>query len=185
MKKFRAIFLDLNGTIVLPMKQETLEEMFLIPGADKAIRRLLAAGFACPVVTIQSRIEKGLFTEQAFHAWFADFFRKYEPDVRGPCVCPHRYNQPCPCKKPSPLLYKQAARDLNLELSDSYVIGDSPEDVRAAKGFGGTACLVRTGWAAADAVVESIRSSADFIGPSIVEAVDWILAREEKLANAS
>jgi hypothetical protein len=57
MKKLRAGFLDLNGTVVLPMKQETLEEMYLIPCADKAIRRLLAAGFVCPVVAIQSRIE--------------------------------------------------------------------------------------------------------------------------------
>jgi D-glycero-D-manno-heptose 1,7-bisphosphate phosphatase len=167
------------------MKQETLEEMYFIPGADKAIQRLLAAGFVCPVVTIQSRIAKGLFTEQEFHTWFADFFRKHELDVKGPYVCPHRYNHPCPCKKPSPLLYEQAAKDFDIDLAESYVIGDSPEDVRAAKAFGGAACLVRTGWAAADAVVESIRSHADYIGSSIVEAVAWILAREKKPANAS
>jgi D-glycero-D-manno-heptose 1,7-bisphosphate phosphatase len=178
MKKLRAVFLDLNGTIVLPMKQETLEEMHLIPGAEKAIRRLLAAGFVCPVITIQSRIEKGLFTEQEFRTWFVDFFRRHELDVKGPYVCPHRYNHPCPCKKPSPLLYERAAQDLDIDLPKSYVIGDSPEDVRAAKAFGGTACLVRTGWAAAESVVENIRSRADYVALSIVEAVDWILAKE-------
>ena len=176
MKKVRAVFLDLNGTIVLPMKQETLEEMCLIPGAHKAIQRLIAAGFVCPIVTVQARIEKGLFTEQEFRAWFANFFLKHGLDVKGPYVCPHRYNHPCSCKKPSPLLYEQAAKELHIELAESFVIGDGPEDVRAAKAFGGAACLVRTGWAATEEVVASIRPIADYVGPSIVEATDWILA---------
>jgi histidinol phosphatase-like enzyme len=64
----RAAFLDLNGTVVLPLKQESLASMTLIPGADLAISRLLAAGFLCSVVTVQSRIEKGLFTESEFRA---------------------------------------------------------------------------------------------------------------------
>jgi D-glycero-D-manno-heptose 1,7-bisphosphate phosphatase len=174
----RGVFGDLNGTVVLPLKQEALEELHLIPGADTAIRRLLKAGFVCVVVTIQSRIEKGLFSEQNFRAWFAKFFRNHDLDVKGPYVCPHGFNHPCPCKKPSPLLYQQAAKDLQLSLSESYVVGDSPEDVQAALAFRGTGCLVRTGWAAEDRVVESAGSMAHFIGPSLVEAVDWILARK-------
>jgi histidinol phosphatase-like enzyme len=83
MKKNRAVFLDLNGTIVLPLKQDTLEEMYLIDGADIAIQKLLSAGFVYPVVTVQARIEKGLFTEQKFRAWFAEFFQKYQLDVKG------------------------------------------------------------------------------------------------------
>lgn len=70
MKQKRAVFLDLNGTVVLPLNQESLAEMRLIPGADHAISRLLAVGFLCPVVTVQSRIEKGLFAEAEFRAWF-------------------------------------------------------------------------------------------------------------------
>ncbi len=179
MKKNRTVFLDLNGTIVLPLKQETLEEIYLIDGADIAIRKLLSAGFVCPVVSVQARIEKGLFTEQEFRAWFAEFFQKYQLDVKGPYVCPHRFNHPCPCKKPSPLLYKQAAKELQLALSESFVIGDSPEDIEAAIGFGGIGCLVRTGWAAEDSVVQGVQSKAHFIGASIVEVADWILAKEE------
>jgi D-glycero-D-manno-heptose 1,7-bisphosphate phosphatase len=176
----RAVFLDLNGTLVLPLKQETLDEMYLIPGADLAVRRLLAAGFVCPVVTIQARIEKGLFSGQDFRVWFREFFRKHDLDVKGPYVCPHRFNHPCPCKKPSPLLYEQAAADLQLNLPESYAVGDSPEDVLAAIAFGGTGCLVRTGWAADGRVVEAIRSTAHFVGPSIAEAADWIVARNHR-----
>jgi len=175
----RAVFLDLNGTLVLPLKQETLNKMYIIPGANLAIQRLLAVGFVCPVVTIQARIEKGLFNEKDFHDWFKEFFGKHRVDVKGPYVCPHRFSNPCECKKPSPLLYERAAKDLNLNLSRSYVIGDSLEDIQAAIAFGGTGCLVRTGWAADSRIVEAARSTAHFIGPSIAEAVDWIIARNE------
>jgi len=108
----RAVFLDLNGTIVLPLKQESLDEMTLIPGADLAIQRLLDAGFLCPVVTVQSRIEKGLFTVSEFQSWFADFFANLKLDVKGPYICPHRFSNPCSCEKPNPYLYEQAAADL-------------------------------------------------------------------------
>ena len=104
MKSHRAVFLDLNGTLVLPLKQDSLDEMTLISGADVAITRLLAFGFVCPVVTVQARIEKGLFTEAEFRAWFADFFGNLGLDVKGPYVCPHRYSHPCPCEKPKSLL---------------------------------------------------------------------------------
>ena len=178
MKRNRAVFLDLNGTVVLPLKQESLDEMTLIPGADLAINRLLAAGFLCPVVTVQARIEKGLFTESEFRAWFTDFFGSLGLDVKGPYVCPHRYKHPCHCEKPNSFLYDQATTDLSIDLTRSYTIGDSPQDVEAARRFGGTGCLVRTGWAAEHKFIEEARKSAAFIGDTITDAADWILSRE-------
>ena len=178
MNTSRAVFLDLNGTLVLPLKQDALEEIYLIPGADEAVRRLITAGFVCPVVTIQSRIEKGLFSEQEFRIWFREFFLKCGLDLKGPYVCPHRFNQPCPCKKPSPLLYERAAKDLRLSLSDSYVIGDSAEDVQAAVAFGGTGCLVRTGWAVDDRIVEATKLTAGFVGLTLAEVTEWIIGQK-------
>ena len=175
----RAVFLDLNGTVVLPLKQESLDEMTLIPGADLAIARLLAADFLCSVVTVQARIEKGLFTESEFRAWFADFFGNLGLDVKGPYICPHRYTHSCRCEKPNSFLYDQAASDLSLDLSRSYTIGDSPLDVEAACRFGGTGCLVRTGWAADDRFLEEARASAAFIADTITDAADWIISREQ------
>jgi len=180
MKQNRAVFLDLNGTLVLPLKQETLDEMTLIPDADLAIRRLLAAGFLCPVVTVQARIEKGLFAEAEFRAWFANFFGNLAVEVKGPYICPHRYNRSCPCEKPNTFLYEQAEKDLSINLFRSYTIGDSPQDVEAARRFGGTGCLVRTGWAAKYRFLEEARPSAAFIGDTIADAVGWILNREQE-----
>jgi len=67
--------------------------------------------------------------------------------------------------------------DLDLTLSESVVIGDSPEDMQAAAALGGLGCFVYTGWAADGVLASTAPFGAAFVGPSIVEAVDWILSR--------
>ena len=66
----KAVFLDLNGTLVLPVKPERLADLYAIPGAIAAVARLTAAGFVCPVITVQSRIAKGIFTASDFSSGF-------------------------------------------------------------------------------------------------------------------
>ena len=176
----RAVFLDLNGTLVLPVKQERLADLYPIPGAIAAVARLSAAGFLCPVITVQSRIAKGLFTASEFFHWFDHFAaaaRHQGAELKGPYVCPHRFAEPCDCKKPNTLLFEQAIRDLGLSAADSFVIGDSPDDIRAAFRLRTPSCLVRTGWAADPDMVAAVANDVSLIAPSIVEAVDWILSQ--------
>src|SRR5262245_48316887 len=144
--KRKAAFLDLNGTLVLPVKQERLDDLVAIPGAIDAVARLTRAGFACPVITVQSRIAKGVFTTTEFLDWFADFAaaaHQQGADLHGPYVCPHRYAEPCACKKPNLLLYERAIAELGIAAMDSFVIGDSQDDIRAAVRLGSRGCLVR------------------------------------------
>jgi D-glycero-D-manno-heptose 1,7-bisphosphate phosphatase len=179
----KAVFLDLNGTLILPMKQERLAELYPIPGAVESVARLTAAGFVCPVVTVQSRIAKGLFSTDDFLAWFRGFAKMldtHDARVAGPYVCPHRYAEPCACKKPNTLLYEQAAADLEISIGDSFIIGDSPDDVRAATRIGARSCLVRTGWAADSQIATAVAGEASLVAPSIVEAVDWILSVHDR-----
>jgi histidinol phosphatase-like enzyme len=110
----KAVFLDLNGTLVLPMKQESLADLYPIPGAIAAVARLSDAGFVCPVITVQSRIAKGLFTAAEFLDWFQNFATTAShqgAELQGPYVSPHRFIEPCDCKKPGTRLYEQAIRD--------------------------------------------------------------------------
>lgn len=177
--KRRGVFLDLNGTLVVPLKQERLDELTLIPGVVESIAKLTAAGFVCPVVTVQSRIAKGLFSMADFQNWFATFAANLKAQgahVVGPYVCSHRRAEPCPCKKPNVLLYDHAAADHQLVRADCFVIGDSPEDVAAARRLGARGCLVRTGWASDPRVVEQARPDATIIVDSFAEAVNWILS---------
>ena len=176
--KRRAVFLDLNGTLVLPVKPKNLSELSLIGGADKAIARLSAAGFICPIVTVQSRINKGVFSLDEFQQWFSNFAHGLGSRgayILGPYVCPHRYREPCECKKPSTFLYEQAARQHGIDLQHAFVIGDSQDDVLAARQFGGQGCLVRTGWAEDPAVVDSTAPYSAYVAESLARAVDWIL----------
>jgi histidinol-phosphate phosphatase family protein len=183
----KAVFLDLNGTLVLPMKQECLADLYPIPGAIDAVARLVGAGFVCPVITVQSRIAKGLFTAAEFLDWFRDFAAfasRLGAELKGPYICPHRYIEPCDCKKPNIMLYEQAVRDLGLSVTHSFVIGDSPDDIRAASRLGAPGCLVRTGWAADDAMVAAVEAEVSLVAPSIVEAADWILL-QDRLSSAT
>lgn len=176
----KAVFLDLNGTLVLPLKPERLDDLVAIPGAVHAVARLAAAGFACPVVTVQSRIAKGHFSADDFHHWFEAFAQAWHVRgalIEGPYVCPHRFAEPCSCKKPSTLLYETAVRDLGIDPARSFVIGDSPDDVEAAARLGAASCLVRTGWAADPGGSAKARPNAT--ADSIVEAVDWVLAASQ------
>jgi ribonucleotide monophosphatase NagD (HAD superfamily) len=61
-------------------------------------------------------------------------------------------------------------------VSESFVIGDSPDDIRAAVRLGARGCLVRTGWAHDPTVADSVQQEASIVTPSIVEAVQWILS---------
>lgn len=172
------MFLDLNGTLVEPLMPDCLEELIAIPGVVEAVARLTGAGFVCPVVTVQSRIAKGLFSSADFEAWFASFaagLRAHGAHVVGPYVCPHRFAEPCQCKKPNTLLYERAASDHGLAVVESFVIGDSPDDVRAARRLGARGCLVRTGWAADPGFAAKAAPAATAIVDSLNDAVNWIL----------
>ncbi|HMG66225.1 MAG TPA: HAD-IIIA family hydrolase [Chitinophagaceae bacterium] len=178
MKSNTGVFLDLNGTLVLPLKQETLSEIKIIPGADIAIAKLIEAKLICPVVTIQSGIAKGRFTEQEFRNWFSVFFSDLNLDLKGPYICPHRFAENCICKKPNAFLYEQAANDYDIDLGKSYVIGDTALDIIAGKNFGGHGCLVRTGFAASESEFQNAKPYASYIGGTLKEVVDWILRNE-------
>jgi D-glycero-D-manno-heptose 1,7-bisphosphate phosphatase len=178
----RAVFLDLNGTLVMPLVVERPDQLQVIDGIPGAVARLSQAGFACPVVTIQSRIAKGQFSMDQFLEWFETFraeLREAGGHILGPYVCPHRFKDPCACKKPSPLLYQRASHDHGLDLPRSFVIGDSAADVAAARSFGGCGCLVRTGYGSDEGEVARARPDASYIAASFAEAVSWVLRQPE------
>jgi histidinol-phosphate phosphatase family protein len=174
----RAVFLDLNGTLVLPVLAEQLSDLRLIDGVGEAIARLNRAGFVCPVVTVQSGIGKERFTAAEFERWSLEFAKQLShqgASVLGPYVCPHRYREDCGCKKPNTLLYVRASHEHHIDLARSFVIGDAAADVEAAARFGGRGILVRTGWASGKREVERAAPFAAHIAQSFAPAVEWIL----------
>ena len=149
--KQKAIFLDRDGTINKMVGFVTKPEQFeLIEGAAEAIKAINKSGYLAIVVTNQPVIARGdcTFEElQVIHDKMETELGKVGAFVDAIYVCPHHtdkgfegerpeYKCNCNCRKPKPGLLLQAAKDFNIDLSESYMIGDSHRDVEAGENAG-------------------------------------------------
>ena len=149
--KQKAIFLDRDGTINKMVGFVTKPEQFeLIEGAAEAIKAINKSGYLAIVVTNQPVIARGdcTFEElQTIHDKMETELGKVGAFVDAIYVCPHHtdkgfegerpeYKCNCNCRKPKPGLLLQAAKDFNIDLSESYMIGDSHRDVEAGENAG-------------------------------------------------
>lgn len=169
-----AVFVDRDGTLVV--EREYLadpEGVLLIEGAVDALKSLRAGEYRLVVVTNQSGIARGLYTEEDYHrvARRLDaLLREAGVSVDGTYYCPHHpdYSGPCDCRKPDTGMYERAASELDIDLAASWYVGDKLSDVLPARALGGRAILVRTGYGreaeaavAADvAVVDDLAAAA-------------------------
>lgn len=146
--KQKAIFLDRDGTINKMVGFVTKPEQFeLIEGAAEAIKAINKSGYLAIVVTNQPVIARGDCTFeklQTIHDKMETALGKVGAFVDAIYVCPHHtdkgfegerpeYKCSCECRKPKPGLLLQAAKDFNIDLSESYMIGDSHRDVEAGE----------------------------------------------------
>ena len=149
--KQKAIFLDRDGTINKMVGFVTKPEQFeLIEGAAEAIKAINKSGYLAIVVTNQPVIARGdcTFEElQTIHDKMETELGKVGAFVDAIYVCPHHtdkgfegerpeYKCNCDCRKPKPGLLLQAAKDFNIDLSESYMIGDSHRDIEAGENAG-------------------------------------------------
>ena len=177
----RAVFLDLNGTLVEPVHVKKPEQLTVIEGAFASLAALHRAGFLCPIVTVQSRIASGYFSGQEFEHWFRSFAaRAHEQgaELLGPYICPHAFKEPCKCQKPYPFLYEQAAKTYDIDTTRSYVIGDTASDLEAGVNIGAVSCLVTTGWGHYESNREAAKTYRAFVGANLPEVVEWILSQK-------
>lgn len=152
-----AAFLDRDGTLIAERRYlADPDGVELLDGAAAALRDLARAGFALVVVTNQSGIARGYYTEADFHAVQRRVEERFAAEgVRFDAVyfCPHHpeVTGRCECRKPALGMYRRAARELALDLARSVYVGDKPSDVLPALALGGAGFLVRTGHGAAHA----------------------------------
>lgn len=169
------MFLDRDGTVIVdagyPRDPESVE---LLPGAVGALSRLQQEGFALVIVSNQSGIGRGIITEaeaDAVHDRMVQELATGGVRLDGAYYCPHRPEDKCPCRKPSPALLLRAASDLNLTLDRSYMIGDKPTDVETGRRAG---CRTVALGAAASA-----RPRGDVVACDWAAAIGRILALDE------
>ena len=140
----RAAFLDRDGVINIDHAYVHDREHFdWVPGVLEGARILAEAGFALVVVTNQSGIGRGYYTEEDFlalTAWMKDAFARAGAPIADVRFCPHhpdkalgRYRIDCGCRKPRPGMILAAAEALEIDLSRSILFGDKPGDCTAGR----------------------------------------------------
>ena len=148
----KTVFLDRDGVINRnpPNKGYVRKwtEFAFIPNARKAIRELTESGYRIIVITNQSGIGRGLYSEEDLadiHSRMIAEIEKTGGTIDAVYYCPHHPDAGCECRKPKPGMLIRAAREHNIELSKAYFIGDVPTDIEAGQRAGATTFLVLTG----------------------------------------
>jgi D-glycero-D-manno-heptose 1,7-bisphosphate phosphatase len=151
-----AVFLDRDGVVIEDSHYlGSADCVRLLPGAAEAIAALNRAGWAVVVVTNQSGVARGLFTEadvNAVHTHLAQLLGGYGAEIDAFHFCPHhseaevaRFRVDCDCRKPRPGMLLRAAAELGIDLAASWMIGDRVSDLEAGAAVGCRTVLVRTG----------------------------------------
>jgi histidinol-phosphate phosphatase family protein len=171
----RAVFLDRDGTISRDVPYCSQPDDFeLLSGAAEGIKLLNEYGFKVVVVTNQSGIARGYFTEgmlARIHDKMQKELAKHGARVDAIYYCPHHPDENCGCRKPKPKMVLQASLDLDIDLSQSYVIGDSEMDVELARQAGCKAGIRVGEWG----------GTSDWVAASFKDAVEKILRFEGQL----
>lgn len=174
--KQKAVFLDRDGTINKYVGfLRTIDDFELIDGVAQAIRRLNASGYLVVVVTNQPVVARGEVTVEELE----EIHKKMETllGVNGAYVdaiyyCPHHPHKgyegevpelkiDCECRKPKPGMLIKAAKDFNIDLSRSWMIGDDENDIRAGKAAGCKTALIGEGDFQQDVTVDSLLKWCD------------------------
>lgn len=179
--KRRAVFLDRDGTIIedVPYLSDPLE-VVLIDGTAEGIKRLKEAGFMVIVITNQSGVGRGYYTEAdvgAVHDRIDSILEGVGVSIDDYFYCPHEPDSGCKCRKPETQMVDRAVEEYSLDVEGSYVIGDKALDLGLGDNVGATSILVRTGLGADTENEPGVK--AGFVANDIVEAVEWIMTREE------
>ena len=178
-KPQKAIFLDRDGTINRHIGfLRNPEDLELLPGAAEAIRKINSSGYLVIVITNQPVIARGEVTVEQLnliHQKMETLLGAEGAYIDGLYYCPHHPDKgfegevaelkiDCDCRKPKPGLILRAAKDFNIDVSQSWMIGDGKNDIGAGKNAGCKTALVESD--------ESLEP--DIIADSLLEAVEVI-----------
>ena len=184
-----AVFLDRDGTLIEEVGYlDRIERIVLYPWSVDAVKLLNRAGFRVVVVTNQAGVARGMFEERFVgdtHRVLDRWLGEAGAHIDRYYYCPHHpeapleaYRQQCECRKPRPGMVQRAARDLELDVGRSFVVGDRWLDVQLAQKVGARGVLVRTGYGEAEAEQPRNGVVAACVAQNLMAAVAWILQQQ-------
>jgi D-glycero-D-manno-heptose 1,7-bisphosphate phosphatase len=157
----------------------------LYPFATDAVRALNRAGIPIVMITNQSGVARGFFSEAVVdecHRHIAELLERGGAHIDAYYYCPHHpdgrvpeYAIRCECRKPGRALVDRAARELGIEPARSFTVGDRWVDVGLARTIGARGILVRTGYGAGEELRRPDTLTADAVVNNLAEAASYIL----------
>ncbi|NOX88225.1 MAG: HAD family hydrolase [Calditrichaeota bacterium] len=189
----KAVFLDRDGTIIEEMGYiNHFSRIRIFPFAIEAIQLFNRSGFKVVIVTNQAGVAKGYFSEELLlemNQWMKDQLRKKGAVIDGIYYCPHhpkegspKYKVDCNCRKPKTGLVEKAVKDLNINIKESFVIGDRPTDVELANRLQIPSIFVLTGYGLGDYVKTkgALPVKPKIIFNNILQAAQFIINYDNK-----
>jgi D-glycero-D-manno-heptose 1,7-bisphosphate phosphatase len=145
--KQKAVFIDRDGTLIEEVNfLHRVEDLQYFPFTDEAVRRLKERGFLVVLVTNQSGIGRGIYTEDDMHAVHAQIQSDLTAKLDAIYFCPHLPGGNCTCRKPRLGMIESALADLPIDLENSWMIGDKNLDVELGLNAGIKPIMVMTGY---------------------------------------
>jgi D-glycero-D-manno-heptose 1,7-bisphosphate phosphatase len=172
----RAVFLDRDGVLNRALVREgrpyppsSLAEFEILPGVPEACAQLRQAGFLLVVATNQPDVGRGTMSRDLVELLHADMLRKVPLDRVEVCYHAGQGMDECDCRKPKPGMLLRAARELNIDLAHSFMVGDRWRDIDCGHAAGCTTILVDYGYD------EPLRQPPDHRARNLAEAAAIIL----------
>jgi D-glycero-D-manno-heptose 1,7-bisphosphate phosphatase len=175
-RKTPAVFLDRDGTLMRDVDYcGDPKDVHLLAGVSEALRRLKNRGYKLVVITNQSGIGRGYFSDDQYQAVERELAQQIGDGlIDATYYCPHLPRDGCRCRKPSPALVVRAASDHDLDLSQSFFVGDKRTDIECGWNAGVKTILVQTGYGK-----KTDSELADFVAEDLAEAADLILKKSK------
>ena len=140
--KSPALFIDRDGTIIKQIDGyyiSSIEQIELIENIFPAILMLQNEGYLIIIVTNQAGINKGILSNEQvdeINQHIIQLLKKQGINISAVYVCPHKPEEQCKCRKPQPGLLLKAAKEYNIDLENSIMIGDTDKDTEAGLNAG-------------------------------------------------
>lgn len=186
----KAVFFDRDGTLIREVGYLSRpDEIEVFPEAFEAVRRVNASGCRAIVITNQSGLARGFFTERdltAIHHRLGKLFEAEGAHLDAFFYCPHHpdgerieFSRTCECRKPASGLFERARAVQGVTLEQSAMIGDKLVDVEAGHSVGALGILVRTGYGEfSEMHLDEMARPPDFVADTVLGAVDWFLEQQ-------
>ena len=146
----KVVFLDRDGVINKEIGYlHKIKDFVFIEGVFEACKHFLSLEYEIIIITNQSGIARGLYKAKDFHVvneWMLDRFKQEGVDILDVFFCPHAPEDNCHCRKPKPGLFLNAKDQHDIDMNNSWMVGDKETDVLAANSAGiSQTVLVRSG----------------------------------------